>query len=251
MGDSFFRRIAARTATIFTCIVLALVFASIYAAAQGDPAAQITAPQEGQALVGVVTITGTASHPNFQRYRLDFAPQGDDEGGWFQIVEITQQVANGPLAQWNTANVPDGAYQLRLRVILRDGTVVQQIVGNLAVNNTQATPLPTALSPATLPPTTLPPTEGPSPTPLIQQPPTLTPRPTIANPGGAAGALPQPTESSGTGQNIQAVLVLQTLQNAFCSGVYIAIAGFVLLGVYRLVYVRLRPALRRMAMRDE
>src|SRR5689334_2130789 len=118
-------------ALIIACAVL-LLPAVRDAAAQDNNAAKITTPKEGDVLVGLVTIQGTASHPNFQRYLLEFDSQDDDVERWFPISgQITQQVGAGILGQWNTNAVPDGRYQIRLRVILRDGTVFNSVVQNL------------------------------------------------------------------------------------------------------------------------
>jgi hypothetical protein len=200
------------------------------ARAQGTDAAQITSPQSGEQVVGVVTIQGTASSPNFQRYKLEFSTQENEQ--WFTITEVSQQVTNGPLAQWNTAAIPDGLYQIRLRVILRDGNVVQNLAQNLVVKNQQPTALPTPPPQATPLPPTLTPTLGPSPTPIIQQPPSVVPRATLPNVNPTA-APPDPGSS-------QAVLVVDAVRNAFCSGVYLALIGFGILALYRLVYARLR-----------
>jgi len=228
--------------------LIVLFAAAIPIRAQDDSTAKITSPQEGQTIVGVFTISGTASNANFKRYRVEYSPlEGAVSGQWFLIAEIQQQVPNGPLAQWNTTNVPDGRYQVRLRVVLGDNSVVSALVSNVIVSNTQPTPLPTIIASATpLPPTQLP-TAGPSPTPLIQQPPTITPAPSVVPlGGGAADNLPTlpPTSSAPSGSR-QAVLVLESLQNAFCVGAVLGAAGFILLGIYRLTFARMRPRVRR------
>jgi hypothetical protein len=211
-------------------LLVVMLIWQIPAQAQGTDAAQITSPQSGEPLVGVVTIQGTASSPNFQRYKLEFSTQENEQ--WFTITEVSQQVTNGPLAQWDTAAIPDGLYQIRLRVILRDGNVVQNLAQNLAVKNQQPTPLPTTPPQATALPPTLTPTLGPSPTLIIQQPPSLVPRATLPD--------VNPTAAPSDPGSSQAVLVLDALRNAFCSGVYLALIGFGILALYRLGYSRLR-----------
>lgn len=210
------------------------------AAAQEEGLAIITSPAPAQTLIGVVTVQGTATSPNFQRYRLEYAVQGSLEPEWFSIVEIAQQVTNGTLALWDTTAIPDGVYQLRLRVFLRNGAVLQTVVRGLNVVNRTATALPTPLQPAAASPTPVP-TLGPSPTSLIQQPPTQPPRPTVA------GIMPSPMPPPSEGQRVatQAALVLQALQGAFCNGVLFTLFAFGVFGVYRLFYVRVRPRLRR------
>ncbi|HRE46290.1 MAG TPA: hypothetical protein PLD47_01070 [Aggregatilineales bacterium] len=206
--------------------------------AQTEGTAAITAPASGETVLGVVTINGTAASPNFQRYTLDFALMQSADELWFPIAEISQQVTNGALAQWNTRNVPDGAYQIRLRVILRDGSVVQTSVQNVLVANASQTPLPTPPQAATTLPATPLPTEGPSPTPLIQQPPTGTPRPTLAV---FPTAPPPPSETPLS----SFVIAVDAIRNAFCTGVYLAVIAFGIGFLYRLVYGRLRPRWRQ------
>ena len=211
------------------------------ALAQADGSAQITSPVTGDPLFGLVSIQGTASNPNMQRYLLEFDSQDDDVERFFPIAgPITQQVKNGVLGQWNTTLVPDGRYQIRLRVVLRDGTVLSTIVQDLRVSNKQPTPLPTTLPSATPVPPTLPPTAGPSPTPVIQQPPTSTIRP-------AAPAVVPSIQPEATAIQAGAPLVVafDALQSAFCSGVYLAVAAFILLGIYAMLSRRFRPAVRR------
>jgi len=204
------------------------------AVAQEEGLAIISSPAPRQTLVGVVTVQGTAASPNFQRYRLEYAVQGSLEPEWFTIVEIAQQVTNSTLALWDTTAVPDGVYQLRLRVFLRSGAVLQTVVQGLNVINRSATALPTP------PLATAFPTLGPSPTALIQQPPTLPPRPTIA------GIAPTPLPlSEGRRISMQAALILQALQGAFCNGALFTLFAFGLFGAYRLFHVRVRPRLRR------
>ncbi len=242
-SNSFSRRFPRRAVVVAAlAALLGGLWAAWPAAAQDTDSARIASPRAGDFLFGLVTIQGTASNPNFSRYKLEFASQDQNTDQWFLIgAEVSQQVSNGVLAQWNTVSIPDGKYQLRLRVILRNGTVAQALVQNLTIANRQPTALPTALLPATPLPPTLLPTTGPSPTPLIRQPPTSTPRPTLVAPAIVPTAAPPPASDT------PPILVgLEAIQNAFCSGVYIALAAFLVLGGYGLVHSRFRPRLRRM-----
>ncbi len=208
--------------------------------AQDSTSARITSPKAGDPLVGLVSIQGTASNPNMQRYTLEWDSQDTPTDTWLLIAgPIAQQVKDGVLGQWNTTTIPDGRYQIRLRVILRDGTVLSDIVQNLRVTNKQPTALPTLQPSATPIPPTKPPTAGPSPTPLIQQPPTSTPRPAVVEAAPTTGPADVTDEP-------QLVVAFASVQNAFCAGVYLAVAAFAVLIVYRMIHVRVRPALRRM-----
>src|SRR5262249_27204871 len=202
---------------------------------------KITSPKDGDSLFGLVNIQGTASNPNMQRYTLQFDLQETQPVQWFPIAgPITQQVKDGVLGQWNTTSVPDGRYQIRLRVVLRDGTVLEDKVQNLHFTNKQPTALPTVLPTATIPTTTNP-TAGPSPTPLIVQPPSNTPRPALPT---VAVTLAPPTPDPASGPD--AVTVFSAMQSAFCTGVYIALGAFFVLGVYVVIHSKLRPVVRRL-----
>ncbi len=212
--------------------------------AQDANSAKITSPKSGDTLFGNVPIMGTASNPNMVRYILQWESQDNDVENWFPVGggQITQQVKNGVLDQWDTTKIPDGRYQIRLRVVLRDGTVLSDLVQNLRVANKQPTPLPTV--PPTIAPTA-PPTAGASPTPLIQQPPTSTPRPVLPTvPPTIAPPADNPPDTP------QVMVAFEVLQNAFCSGVYLALAGFAVYLLYRLITGRARATLRRFFRQD-
>lgn len=210
--------------------------------AQGNGSAQITSPKTGDSLFGVVPILGTASNPNMMRYSLDFDLQDEPTDRWLPIAgPVTQQVTNGVLGQWDTSKL-QGRYQIRLRVTLRNGTVLDAIVQNLMVNNVQPTALPTVLPSATPAPPTPLATPGPSPTSQIQQPPTPTVR--ALQPTD----IPAPTDlpAADTQSQPLGVINLEALQSAFCSGVYIAVFGFAVLGVYGLIHPRMRRFVNRL-----
>ncbi|MEL6524684.1 MAG: PKD domain-containing protein, partial [Chloroflexota bacterium] len=106
----------------------------------------IVSPLSNNVVSGTVQVVGSASHPNFLQYRLEFADQNNPNNVWRSITGVVQQpVIAGVLGVWstNTGTVPDGLYQVRLRVFLRDGTQQTTQVGNVRVQNQQATPVPT------------------------------------------------------------------------------------------------------------
>lgn len=79
----------------------------MFGAPAGRPAAvgtaEISGPQPGQALRGVVLILGTADHPAFDHYEVSFAYEPTPTAVWFAIE------AAGVLVGIE----PDGALQLR------------------------------------------------------------------------------------------------------------------------------------------
>lgn len=189
----------------------------------------ISSPTNGQAINGVVLVTGTADDPNFLRYELAFLRESDGGTGWIVFADGTQPILNGTLAVWDTTvgqNVnapvfPDGQYQLRLRVVRQDFNYDEYFVTTLSINNGQAAPIPTdapiiptavpiqpsaTIPPAaTLPPNvaitpspSLTPTEIPTPTPLVtREAPTLIPTlqldPTLAQPDVLPSLTPFPS----------------------------------------------------------
>lgn len=106
---------------------------------------QITSPGFGQQLQGFVTVFGSASHPDFIQYAVEFGPDPNPGGLFYPITPqaVTVPVFNSALSGWNTTTVPDGQYQIRLHVYLRGGReVTNVIVGGLQVRNRLPTNTP-------------------------------------------------------------------------------------------------------------
>lgn len=127
--------------------------------------AVITEPQSNAIVRGQVSIMGTATHPQFQLYKVEYAPEpvvGDES---FAIIGTiyNEMVAGGQLATWDTTLVPDGSYTLRLRVVRLDGNYTENLVSQVVVANSQPeqpteTPTPEESLTPTKTPTPLPPT---------------------------------------------------------------------------------------------
>ncbi len=64
---------------------------------------------------GVVTVTGTVVTPQLSSYRVDFG-SGTSPAQWTVLAVGTQTVTEGALATWDTSNLADGDYTLRLSV---------------------------------------------------------------------------------------------------------------------------------------
>ena len=80
----------------------------------------ITSPATGDAVMGTVTIRGTATIDNFQRYELYLIPDGAlVQRIWLTTVE--RVVVDGPLFEWFTPPYPDGRYNLQLRLVTQTG----------------------------------------------------------------------------------------------------------------------------------
>lgn len=123
-------------------------FLLVFALQQGAPA--ISAPVAGQTLSGQVSVVGTADAPNFASAELAFAYAADPTGTWFPLARLTQPVQESTLAAWDTTQISDGEYSLRLRVYSQDGTFQDFTVTGLQVQNS-APPATSTSAPTTQP----------------------------------------------------------------------------------------------------
>lgn len=223
------RQIAAAALLVFGMPIVALAAPGT----QGEiTQVLITSPQTGDTVSGVVTIIGSVSSPGFRSYSLEVAPDPSlSDRPWAPVQgAVGQQVQDGVLGVWDTTELTDGRYILRLRMARNEDVPVDFEVRLLVANSTP-TPLPPA-SPTLEPQAIGSATVGPSPTSLIEQPPTRTPRPT-ATPGGPT-ATPDPLSPE------QSPLGRRRLQRAATVGFLVALAGFLLLGIHTLSRARSR-----------
>jgi hypothetical protein len=229
-----------------SCIILAglmLTIGTLPVAArpirQSPFIGQIISPQpNSEPLRGQTEIVGVATHPNFWKYDL-YALTGRVEDDWIPIVTGVEQRVDSParLAIWNTSQVPDGEYILLLRVWDRDQGLQDFQFFPYEVANTRPVDTPTPEATAT--PIELLPTVPPqTPTVLIEQPPTATPRPT-PTPGGPPTPTATPQESALSSLNLGA------WSDAFCNGASIAAALFALWGIIWILRQGVRWVVKR------
>jgi hypothetical protein len=198
--------------------------------------AVITSPEPFSALRGRVLISGTAVHPEFQRYELYYRLEPGEN--WVFIGDAhLQQVDDGLLGTWDTTSLADGTYSLRVRVVRLDGNYDEDVVRQVLVANAQPTETPTPeVSPTpTDTPTPLPPT----PTVLVEQPviPTSTPRPTSTpSPDEEGDALSGDAAGEGGGlsglSQLTSQIDLQEIGDAFVLGAKYALFAFAGLAAY-------------------
>jgi hypothetical protein len=107
------------------------------------PIARILTPTEGQAVSGVVQVSGAASAASFNRFQLEIAQVSNPTA--FQLVfgPVTTPQTSGPLGSWNTTTVPNGQYILRLAMYSTTGGYLYR-TATINVVNTLPTPIPTA-----------------------------------------------------------------------------------------------------------
>jgi cell division septation protein DedD len=200
---------------------------SLLAAPSSQEQAIITSPRDGAVVRGVVSIIGTAMHPEFWKYEVYYAPEPNPTDQWVFIGTLHEtSVEDGLLETWNTNFIPDGVYALRLRVVRRDANYTEYTVHNISVANTKPTETPTLAATPTPQDTPTPP--PPTATPEIQQPPTSTPRPSPTR--VPATATPQDENPASSRPNVQ--INTGSLGTAFCYGGGGMIALFVLFAIY-------------------
>ena len=246
---------AARRQAVSIAIIVALGWTlaawparSVAAPLAQDRIAAITAPTDGQELHGAVTITGSANHPEFDRFELAFGPEPNPNDAWQVFSTVKQPAANTTLGVWDTGSVGDGTYSLRLRVVRKDSNYDEAFVRGLRVVNQQPRGTPTPLIPeATFPPepttdiaTAVPgvePTARTVPTVLVEQPPTSLPA------AVAPGATPTPARGAGSSGSA-AFVDLGPIVSTCLSGAIVAVFAFALLGVVQLTRALYKSYLR-------
>jgi hypothetical protein len=171
---------------IVSLLFLLLVEVSFAHPPNQEPIWEITSPLSNAQLRGTVQIMGSAYlGATFERYQIEYQPTGTPEP-WRVIGEAHyQEVRDGLLGVWDTTTVADGQYNLRLRVVKKDGNYEDTPVRRVVVANFQSTPTPT-------------PTETSTPVPLILASPTvMVVQPTSAYP--TTTPMPPATRTPGAG----------------------------------------------------
>lgn len=107
----------------------------------------IAAPTPGATLSGAAEIRGRALVLNFQFFKVEYAPVGQDEWVLIGTDVVRTPVDNGRLVVWQTSRVPDGTYQLRLRVVDQTGNYCEVLVSPVRVVNARATEIPPPANP--------------------------------------------------------------------------------------------------------
>lgn len=127
-------------------LIISFVFISSLAGPMVSIDVEITSPRDGDVLKGSVEIIGTAAGENFESAELAYAYADSEEPSWFSIASITQPMNVATLASWDTTQISDGDYQLKLTVNYSDGTNSEFVVNRLLVRNyTEVEITPTAL----------------------------------------------------------------------------------------------------------
>jgi parallel beta-helix repeat protein len=89
------------------------------------PIAEITSPNEGRSYRGMIEIIGTAYHPAFKSYTLEYLTSA----GWVLLQgPIPTPVIHDLLTVWDVHGLAERDYTLRLTVTLRDDSQIQDSV---------------------------------------------------------------------------------------------------------------------------
>ena len=198
---------------------------------QGQAIAQITSPADGQTLTGLVTVTGSADHPEFARWELAYGPDPNPNDAWQPFASGDQPVLNGTIGTWNTGVIADGQYALRLRAIRKDSNYDEAFVRGLQVSNSAPIGTPTSIPPAATFPAEQPvftaaDAAQPIATVMVEQPPTSVPEARVVQTN-------QPQTNAAARRNAAPAAGFDARQfgSACLNGVIIVVGAFVVLGV--------------------
>ena len=103
---------------------------------------RILSPVESSVLQGVVAIKGTVTGIGLQRAEVSFRYQDGDSTTWFLIDQVNESVVDAVIANWDTAVIADGTYQLRIDAFYEDGHQLETVVNDLRIRNYTAVETP-------------------------------------------------------------------------------------------------------------
>jgi len=171
-------------ARIFSIIVLISILnlKTLIVQAQDEvqPKVEISQPLPGEAVQGLVQVSGTIEVEDLVSYSLEFAYHDGDGQSWFGISRGDSPITEGMIGEWDTSSIPDNDYDVRLTVRRENNEPIVLIFEGIRVRNYSAietnTPEPTNFLPTQTPTlveaATITPTVEirPSPTPLPPNP---------------------------------------------------------------------------------
>ncbi len=155
---------------------------SVAAQATIPPSIFIQSPREGQALQGVEIIEGKIRGEGFQAgyIRFSYTEKGEGDRTWFYIADIQPEVQDSSQTsfriEWDTTQLTDGNYDLRVVAEYAGGGAIFELIPNLRIRNYSPVESPTPSAglertPERTPSTpTVPPLPPSTPTPLPPNP---------------------------------------------------------------------------------
>lgn len=103
---------------------------------------RILSPAESSVLQGIVAIKGTVTGIGLQRAEVSFRYQDGDSTTWFLINQVNESVVDAIIANWDTAIIADGTYQLRIDAYYEDGHQLETMINDLRIRNYTAVETP-------------------------------------------------------------------------------------------------------------
>ena len=86
-----------------------------------DPRSVISSPGNGAVVSGVFNLVGTATHEQFNFYKVEFAPGADAQEGFTYLADGRGQVFDGTLASINSRGFANGPWTFQLTVVDQTG----------------------------------------------------------------------------------------------------------------------------------
>ena len=98
-----------------------------------EPETILSAPLPGQAVQGLIQITGELELENYSSYELSFSFSGHDT--WFPITTDNTISENNLLGEWDTSAITDGNYDLKISVYFNEqGKILETKFVKLLMN---------------------------------------------------------------------------------------------------------------------
>ncbi|OUC08947.1 hypothetical protein RY27_05955 [Litorilinea aerophila] len=94
---------------------------AIQAPACPDSRSVLLRPGNNEVFSGVINVIGTATHENFQYYKIEFAPGANADANFGYLAGGTTPVTSNVLASIDTASLGNGTWTLRLIVVDQTG----------------------------------------------------------------------------------------------------------------------------------
>jgi hypothetical protein len=100
-----------------------------------DQRATLVRPGENEVVSGDLNVIGTATHENFQYYKIEAASGANAAGGWQHVASGEAPVSGGFLGTVNTRNLTNGLWSLRLVVVDQTGNYIEPCQVTVTVQN--------------------------------------------------------------------------------------------------------------------
>lgn len=107
----------------------------VVAPACPDQRALLIRPGQNEVVSGDLNVIGSATHENFQFYKIEAASGANASGGWQHIAGGQSPVTGGFLASINTRNLANGPWTLQLVVVDLTGNFIPPCQVTVTVQN--------------------------------------------------------------------------------------------------------------------